>query len=85
MAVAAEKVNMVLHWATSPGPPVAPASLQPLGSITAGQFEERIRRKSSRIVIIAKEFNVPIRTVKSLLEPNSKVYLGERGWLKLRE
>jgi hypothetical protein len=81
MAVIAERANLLLHWGTSPGPtsPLAP------GTITAEQLETRIRRKSARIKMIASEFNVPSKTVKALLEPASKVYEAERGWLKLRE
>jgi hypothetical protein len=84
MAIAAEKVNMVLHWGTSPGPAVAPVSAPLTGTITAAQLEERIRRKSARIRTIAREFNVAEKTVKALLEPASKVHEAERGWLKIR-
>jgi hypothetical protein len=81
MAVAAEKVNMVLHWGTSPGP--SPASPR-YGTLTADQFEQRIRQKSARVYKIAEEFNVTEKTVEALLEPNSKVFMGERGWLYVR-
>jgi hypothetical protein len=84
MALAAEKVNMVLHWGTAPGPvPSAPAE-PGNGVLTVEQFEQRIRRKSARTYMIANEFNVTEETVKALLEPNSRVYVAPRGWLKVR-
>jgi hypothetical protein len=80
MASMAERTMMV-HWASSPGP----TEEQPQGGvITAEQIEARIRRKSARIGKIAHEFGVSQKVVAALLEPNSKVYEGERGWLKLR-
>jgi hypothetical protein len=35
--------------------------------------------------MIADEFNITEKAVMALLEPNSKVYIGDRGWLRVRE
>ena len=82
MARGAEKVNMVMHWGTTPSP------VQPLpanGTLTSEQLEQRIRRKSARVYNIANEFNVPSKHVEALLsEPKSKVYMAGRGWLKIK-
>jgi hypothetical protein len=84
MASMAEKANLLLHWGTSPGPTSTQAAPQ-TGSITAVQLEERIRKKMARAYKVAAEFNVSIKAVNALLEPHSKVYMAERGWLKVRE
>jgi hypothetical protein len=59
--------------------------LVPEGNITAEQLEARLRQKGARVYMIAKEFNVSRKTVRALLGPASRVYEGERGWLKFRE
>jgi hypothetical protein len=82
MARQAEKVNMVLHWATTPGPLPTP---QKTKTLTAEEFEKRIGQKSARVYMIAHEFNVTDAYVRSLLHPNSKVFEGGRGWLYLNK
>jgi hypothetical protein len=59
--------------------------LLPIGTLTAEQLESRVRHKSARVSDIAREFSVTEEAVKQLLDPASKVYVGERGWLKVRE
>jgi hypothetical protein len=55
------------------------------GSITVQQLTDRVRKKSSRINVIARDFGVDEGTIKKMLEPTSNVYVAERGWLKVRE
>jgi hypothetical protein len=55
------------------------------GTVTAEQLESRVREKSGRISNLANHFNVREESIISLLHPASRVYVAERGWLKLRE
>lgn len=53
--------------------------------ITAALLESSVREKSGRIDNLAKRLNTEPKTIESLLEPASKVYVGSAGWLRLRE
>lgn len=55
------------------------------GNITQEDLEKRIRSKSGRINDIANEFGVQPSAIQELLQASNKVYLAERGWLKIRE
>ena len=55
------------------------------GVITVGQLEDWVREKNRRMKDIVKHFGVDETTVSKLLEPASKVYLADRGWLRIRE
>jgi hypothetical protein len=55
------------------------------GVITVGQLEDRVREKNRRMGDIVKHFGVDEATVTKMLEPASKVYLADRGWLRIRE
>jgi hypothetical protein len=55
------------------------------GTVTVEQLEKRIKEKKGRLKDLAAHFAVEDSVISALLEPASKVYLGERGWLKLRE
>ena len=54
------------------------------GAITVGQFESFVREKNRHLKDVADHFNVSEATVTKLLEPESRVYLAQRGWLKIR-
>jgi hypothetical protein len=53
--------------------------------LTAEELEKSIRDKSGRVDEVAARLGATPTQVKALLEPASKVYLAERGWLKVRE
>ncbi len=55
------------------------------GEFSALRLEDFVRAKNCRIKDAAKHFSVTKSKVKKLLEPNSKVYLADKGWLKVRE
>ncbi len=57
----------------------------PIGVLSAELLEKRVKQKSARVADIAREFSVSPDAVNALLEPASKVYSAERGWLKVRE
>jgi hypothetical protein len=47
-------------------------------------LEESVRAKSGRVEDLAKRLKTDDATIKSLLDPASKVVMGHAGWLKLR-
>lgn len=53
--------------------------------LSAGSLEDSIRRKTGRIPDVANRFHVTPEQIQAMLEPASKVYMAERGWLKVRE
>lgn len=55
------------------------------GDFSALRFEQFVKEKSRRIKDVARHFSVTKAKVKKLLEPTSKVYQAEKGWLKVRE
>ncbi len=55
------------------------------GVLTVGQLEDLVREKNRRLPDIATHFNVDKATVLKFFEPASKVYIGEKGWIKIRE
>jgi len=55
------------------------------GVITVGDFEAFVREKSRRLADLCTHFKVESKTIQSLLEPETKVYLGEKGWYSIRE
>lgn len=59
--------------------------LPKFGVVTVDQLETRVRTRSGRIKDIARFFNADEKSIQALLEPASKVYTGDRGWLKVRE
>jgi CRP-like cAMP-binding protein len=52
---------------------------------TAQALEEAVKAKSGRVDDLAERLGATPAQVQRLLEPASKVYLAERGWLKVRE
>jgi DNA-directed RNA polymerase delta subunit len=68
--------------ATQPVPKAAPTNG---GEFSASMLEDFVRAKNRRIKDVAAHFYVTKSKVKKLFEPNSKVYLAEKGWLKVRE
>lgn len=57
----------------------------PTGVVTVKELQDQVKQKSLRINVVAKHFGVDESSIKKLLEPASNVYLGQRGWLKVRE
>jgi hypothetical protein len=55
------------------------------GVITVGELESFVREKNRRIAGVTAHFHVTEDVVQKLLEPASKVYLADRGWLRVRE
>ncbi|HXB60386.1 MAG TPA: hypothetical protein VNU95_12505 [Candidatus Acidoferrales bacterium] len=55
------------------------------GVVTVGDLETFVREKDRRVKVAAEHFNVAEATITGLLEPASKVYKAERGWLKVRD
>ncbi|HXC36729.1 MAG TPA: hypothetical protein VNV43_12690 [Candidatus Acidoferrales bacterium] len=55
-----------------------------LQKFTIPAFETFVREKNRRITGIMGHFDVTEEQIKNALEPASKVYLAERGWLMLR-
>jgi hypothetical protein len=53
--------------------------------INAAQLEAAVQEKSGRIGNMAHRLSTSIEKIEGLLEPNSRVYLGDRGWLRVRE
>ena len=53
--------------------------------ITADVLVGAVKQKTGRIKDLAKRLNTDDQTVQSLLEPASKVYVAEKGWLKVRQ
>jgi len=52
---------------------------------TPQELENAVRSKSGRVNDLAERLHLTPTRVQSLLEPASKVYVGERGWLKVRD
>lgn len=59
-------------------------ALPTLGTVTVAQLEERVSTKSGRTKDLAAHFNVETSAITALLEPTSRVYVAERGWLKVK-
>jgi Arc/MetJ-type ribon-helix-helix transcriptional regulator len=57
--------------------------MQPQVSTSA--LEDAVRSKNGRIEHLANRLNTDESTIRTLLEPASKVYVSVGGWLKLRE
>jgi hypothetical protein len=55
------------------------------GTVTVQGLENQVRQKKGRIKNLARHFGVAEDAIKALLEPASKVYVADRGWLRLRE
>jgi hypothetical protein len=53
--------------------------------LTASALEAIVRAKGGRVWDVAKRLKIDEGSIMALLEPNSKVYVGPRGWLKIRE
>ncbi len=64
---------------------IAPIAQPRTGTVTAEELEKSVAQKSGRVDDLAQRHNVEKSTITSLLEPKSKVYVAERGWLKVRE
>gem|GEM_PF-4441494 len=59
---------------------------RPPQTVTPEKVRERLRRGSSRIPHLAKEFNTDQQTLLSIiLNPENGIVRERRGWLKLRE
>jgi hypothetical protein len=71
------KRTLESHYETTVGP--APAQ------ITAAQLEESVRKKGGRVKDLAERLKTDEATIEGLLDPGSRVYKAERGWLKLKE
>ncbi len=57
-----------------------------IGSVTAIELEDAVREKSGRARNFADRFNVEESAIWDLIKsPESKVFMAERGWLKLKE
>ena len=56
----------------------------PNRTLTADELEKSVSAKTGRVADFARRLNVPEQTVRNLLEPASRVYMADRGWLKLR-
>jgi hypothetical protein len=55
------------------------------GVITVVELENFVRQKARRIHQISDHFKVDDATVLNFLEPASKVYRADKGWIKLHE
>ena len=57
----------------------------PTGAVTPTQLETSVHSKSGRIDDLALRLNTTPQAIKKLLSPESKVYVGTAGWLKVKE
>jgi hypothetical protein len=55
------------------------------GVISAEALEARVQEKNRRMKDVTDHFGVDESTITKLLEPASRVYQAERGWLKIRK
>lgn len=55
------------------------------GTLTVQQLEDAVKKKTGRIKDVAARLHVDEESVHKLLEPSSRVFAGDRGWLKIRE
>jgi hypothetical protein len=53
--------------------------------LTGAQLEDSVRERGGRISDLAKRLSAPPELIQGLLEPASRVYKAEAGWLKIRE
>ncbi|MGA2544465.1 MAG: hypothetical protein ABSG78_23190 [Verrucomicrobiota bacterium] len=56
----------------------------PSGAVTPAQLEASVKSKSGRIDDLALRLNTTPESIKKLLSPASKVYVGSAGWLKVQ-
>lgn len=54
-------------------------------SLTAGTLEAFVEAKNRRMTELVAHFGVNRRTISKLFEPESKVYAGQKGWVKFRK
>jgi hypothetical protein len=54
-------------------------------AINAQQLEEAVRERTGRIANLADRLQTSAKAIEALLEPKSKVFVGQRGWLAVRE
>lgn len=57
----------------------------PKGAVTPARLEASVRVKSGRVDDMALRLDTTPEAVKKLLFPESKVYVGIAGWLRLKE
>ena len=55
------------------------------GALTAVQLEAAVQSKSGRVDDLALRLNTNPETIKKLLTPASKVYMGAAGWLRVQQ
>jgi hypothetical protein len=55
------------------------------GILTVGLLEDFVREKNRRMKEITERFDVSESTVAKLLHPASKVFVADRGWIKIHE
>lgn len=66
--------------------PSAPASNSSRTTVlTAEELENSVRAKTGRVKDLARRLAATPEHIHSLLVPVSKVYIGERGWLKVQD
>ena|SRR5712664_3142786 len=53
-------------------------------AVSQQQFIDEVKRKTGRVANLAKRLNTTEASIEKLLEPAGPVYVGERGWLKIR-
>jgi len=63
-------------------PPPRPARMNP---VTASEFEDAVRNKTGHVGDLAKRLKTDPAIIEGLLEPASRVYKGQRGWLFVRD
>lgn len=61
--------------------PVAPRTTP----LTAKEFEESVENKSGRVNDLAERLGTTPTQILSMLHPASRVIVGSRGWLLLKE
>lgn len=83
----AEKMELALNGqAITRYKRTEPVSLPPGVVISSQMLEDTVRQKSGRINTIAARLNTSETLIEMLLkDPASKVFVAERGWLKIRE
>jgi hypothetical protein len=63
-------------------PPPRPNRVNP---VTAAEFEDAVREKTGHVKDLAKRLKTDPAAIEGLLEPASRVYKGQRGWLFVRD
>jgi hypothetical protein len=53
--------------------------------VTAAEFEDAVREKTGHVKDLAKRLKTDPAAIEGLLEPASRVYKGQRGWLFVRD